>query len=95
MKTHQSLLHQGKRVLRKIHQSLLHQGMRVQKKIHQSLLQTNVVLRMRQTELVKQIVTPTKKNRMKKKVHVMKEGPVKKKMLECVIVREKMILSYK
>ena len=48
---------------------------------------------MRQTELVKQIVTPTKQIRMQKKVHVMKQGSVKKNMLECVIVGEKVILS--
>ena len=49
-------------------------------------------MRTRQTELVKQTVTP-KKNRMQKKVHVMKQGTVKRKMLECVIVGEKVILS--
>ena len=38
-------------------------------------------------------MTPTKTIRMKKKVHVMKQGAVKKKMLECVIVGEKVILS--
>ena len=48
---------------------------------------------MRQTELVKPIVTPTKQIRMQKNVHVMKQGAVKKKMLECVIVGEKVILS--
>ena len=52
-----------------------------------------VVLRMRQTELIKQIVTPTNQIRMKKNVHVMKQGVVKRKMLECVIVGEKVILS--
>ena len=34
-----------------------------------------------------------KKIRMQKKVHVMKQGAVKRKMLECVIVGEKLILS--
>ena len=48
---------------------------------------------MRQTELVKRIVTPTNQTRLKKNVHVMKQGAVKRKMLECVIVREKVILS--
>ena len=37
-KINQNLLCQGKRVLRKTHQSLLHQGKRVLRKIHQSLL---------------------------------------------------------
>ena len=32
---------------------------------------------------------------MQKKVHVMKQGAVKKKILEYVIVREKVILSIK
>ena len=77
----------------KIHQNLLHQGKIVLRKIHQSLIQKKVVLRMRQTELVKRIVTPTKQIRMKKKVHVMKQGALKKNMLECVIVGEKVILS--
>ena len=48
---------------------------------------------MRQTEPVKKIVTPTKQIRMKKNVHVMKQGSVKRKMLECKIVGEKVILS--
>ena len=52
-----------------------------------------VVFRTRQTELVKQIVTPTKHIQMKKKVHVMKQGSLKKNMLECVIVGEKGSLS--
>ena len=48
---------------------------------------------MRQTELVKKIVTPTKKIRMQKKMHVMKQGAVKKNMLEFVIGGEKVILN--
>ena len=48
---------------------------------------------MRQTKLVKQIVTPTNKIRILKKVHVIKQGAVKRKMLEYVIVGEKVILS--
>ena len=35
-----------------------------------------------QTELVKQIFTPTKQIRMQKNVHVMKQGAAKKNMLE-------------
>ena len=92
-KIHQSLLHQGNRVLRKVHQSLLHQGNRVLRKIHQSLFQKKVILRMRQTKLVKQIVTPTNKTRILKNVHVIKQGAVKRKMLEYLIVGEKVILS--
>ena len=42
---------------------------------------------------VKRIVTPTNQIQMQKKVHVMKQGAVKRKMLECVIVGEKLILS--
>ena len=53
-------------MLRKINQSLLHQGKRVLRKIHQILLLKNVVLRTRLTELFKQIVTPTKKFECKK-----------------------------
>ena len=56
----QNLLHQGKRLLSKIHQILLHQLKRVLRKIHQSLLLKKVVLRTILTELVNQIVTPTK-----------------------------------
>ena len=48
---------------------------------------------MRQTELFKRIVTPTNQIRMQKNVRVMKQGTVKRKMLECVIVGEKVILS--
>ena len=54
-------------MLREIHQSLLHQGKIVLRKIHQSLLKKKVVLQMRQTELVKQIVAPTKQIRIQKK----------------------------
>ena len=61
-------------------------------KIHQSLLK-KVVFGTRQTELVKRIVIPTNQIRMQKKVHVMKQGAVKRKMLECVIVGENVILS--
>ena len=48
---------------------------------------------MRQTELVKRIVTHTNKIRMHKKVHVMKQGAAKRNMSGCVIVGEKVILS--
>ena len=92
-KIHQSLIHQGKRVLRKIHQSLLHKVKRLLRKIHQSLLLKKVVFSTRLTELVKQIVTPTEQIWMQKKVHVMKQVAVKKNMLECVIVWEKVILN--
>ena len=52
-----------------------------------------VVLRTRQTELVKQIVTPTKQILMQKKVHVMKQRAVKRNILECVILEEKVVLN--
>ena len=48
---------------------------------------------MRQKKLIEQIVTPTNQIRMQKKVHVMKQEAVKKKMLEYVIVVKKVILS--
>ena len=48
---------------------------------------------MRQTEPVKPIMTPRNQIRMKKKVHVMKQVKVRRKMLKCVIVGEKVILS--
>ena len=48
---------------------------------------------MRQTKPVEQIVTPKNQIRMQKKVHVMKQAEVKRNMLECVKVVEKVILS--
>ena len=48
---------------------------------------------MRQTKQVEQILTPTNQTQMQKKVHVIKLAAVKRKMLECVKVREKVILS--
>ena len=54
-------------MLRKTHQSLIHQGKIVLSRIHQSLLLKRFVLWKRLTELVKQIVTPTKQIRMQKK----------------------------
>ena len=48
---------------------------------------------MRQAKPVEQIVTPTNRIRMQKKVHEMKQAAVKRKMLECVKVGEKVILS--
>ena len=62
------------------------------KKIHQSLLQKNVGLWMRQTEQVEQEFTPKNQIRMQKQVHVVKQAVVKRKMLECVKVGEKVIL---
>ena len=42
---------------------------------------------------VEQNVTPTNQIRMQKKAHVVKQAAVKRKMLECVKVGEKVILS--
>ena len=49
---------------------------------------------MRQTELFKQIVTPTKTNLNTKKVHVMKQGALKRKMLKGLIVGKRRIFNY-
>ena len=106
-KINQSLIHQGKRVPRKIHESLLHQGKRVLRTIHQSLLHKGkkVLKKIYQRPSPKKgcFVDETnrtsqansdsyKKIRMQKKVHVTKQGALKRKMLECVKVGEKVIL---
>ena len=62
------------------------------RKIHTSLLQKKVVLLMRQTKQVQQEVTPTNHILMQKQVHVVKQEVVKRKILECVRVGEKVIL---
>ena len=48
---------------------------------------------MRQKKPVKRIVTPKNQIQIQKKLHVMKQRAVKRKMLESVIVGEKVILS--
>ena len=48
---------------------------------------------MRQTKQVERIVTPTNQIRMQKKVHILKQSAVKRKMSECLKVGENVILS--
>ena len=47
---------------------------------------------MRQTKHVEQEVTPTNQIRIQKQVHVVKKAVVKRKILECVRVVERVIL---
>ena len=48
---------------------------------------------MRKTKQVERKVTPTNQIRIQKKVHVVKQAVMKKKILECLKVGEKTILS--
>ena len=48
-----------------------------------------------QTKQVEQEVTSTNQILMQKQVHVVKQALVKRNILECIRVREKVILEYK
>ena len=85
-KTYQILLHQGKEVLRKIHQSLLHKGKRVLRKIHQNLLLKKGCYGDKTNRTSQANSDSYKIDLNEKKVHGMKQGAVKKNMLEFMIV---------
>ena len=72
-------------MLRKIHQSLIHQGKSVLRKIQQSLIKK--VCFADKTNITSPAnIDSYKTNSNEKKLHVMKQGAVKKNMLGCVIV---------
>ena len=62
-------------------------------KIHQSLLKKRLFGGCDKQKKIEQILTPKNQIRMQKNVHVMNQAAVKRKMLECVKVGEKVILS--